>query len=57
MWLFPWLSYVAIAGMLLVVIAMALTSEHRNEFWASTISVAIALLAYFLKRTFKNKAA
>ena len=40
MWLFPWLSYVAIAGMFLVVIAMALTSEHRNEFWASTISVA-----------------
>ncbi len=53
MWLFPWLSYVAIAGMAMVLIAMALTPEHRSEFWASTISVAVALSAYFAFR--KNR--
>ena len=50
MWLFPWLSYLAMAGMLLVLIAMALTPSHRAEFWTSTISVAVALLAYVFFR-------
>jgi len=50
MWLFPWLSYFAIAGMLLVLIAMALSPSHRAEFWTSAISVAIALLAYVVFR-------
>ena len=50
MWLFPWLSYLAIAGMLLVLVAMALTPSHRAEFWTSTISVAVALLAYVVSR-------
>ena len=48
MWLFPWLSYVAIAGMLLVLIAMALTPSHRAEFWTSTVSIAVALVAYWI---------
>jgi len=46
MWLFPWLSYVAIAGMLLVLVAMALTPTHRAEFWTSIISITVALLAF-----------
>jgi GABA permease len=50
MWLFPWLSYLAIAGMLLVLIAMALTPAHRAEFWTSTISIVVALLAYMVFR-------
>src|SRR6266403_323579 len=50
MWLFPWLSYVAIAGMLMVLIAMAFTPWHRAEFWTSTVSVAVALLAYVVFR-------
>jgi L-asparagine transporter-like permease len=50
MWLFPWLSYLAIAGMLLVLIAMALTPSHRAEFWTSTISIAIVLLGYVILR-------
>jgi L-asparagine transporter-like permease len=50
MWLFPWLSYLAIAGMLLVLVAMALTPSHRAEFWTSTISIAVALLAYVVLR-------
>jgi L-asparagine transporter-like permease len=50
MWLFPWLSYVAIAGMLLVLIALALTPSHRAEFWTSVISIAVALLAFVVFR-------
>jgi L-asparagine transporter-like permease len=50
MWFFPWLSYLAMAGMLLVLIAMALTPSHRAEFWTSAISIAVALLAYVVFR-------
>lgn len=46
MWLFPWLSYLAIAGMASVIIAMAFTASHRAEFWTSMVSIAVALLAY-----------
>jgi GABA permease len=50
MWMFPWLSYLAIAGMASVIIAMAFTPSHRAEFWTSAISVAVALLAYLVLR-------
>jgi len=50
MWLFPWLSYLAIAGMLAVVIAMAFTPSHRAEFWTSIISMAVALGAFLVFR-------
>src|SRR5215468_9037760 len=46
MWLFPWLSYLAIVGMLAVLIAMALTPSHRTEFWTSLLSMSLALLAF-----------
>ncbi|HYC08740.1 MAG TPA: amino acid permease [Steroidobacteraceae bacterium] len=55
MWLFPWLSYLAIAGMLLVLIAMALTPSHRAEFWTSAISIALALVAFVVFRTGRSK--
>ena len=50
MWLFPWLSYVAIGGMALVLAAMAVTPSHFAEFWASAVSIAVALIAYALFR-------
>jgi GABA permease len=50
MWLFPWLSYLGIAGMASVLVAMAFTPSHRAELWTSTVSIAIALLAYLLLR-------
>ncbi len=50
MWFFPWLSYVAIGAMLLVLIAMAVTPAHFTEFWASTVSVVVALLAFLVFR-------
>jgi len=57
MWLFPWLSYLAIAGMLTVIIAMAFTPSHRAEFWTSTISIAVVLLAYRIFRYGRDGAA
>jgi GABA permease len=50
MWLFPWLSYLAIAGMASVLVAMAFTPSHRAELWSSMISIAVALLAYVVLR-------
>jgi GABA permease len=50
MWLFPWLSYLAIAGMIAVLIAMAMTPSHYAEFWTSVVSVLVALLAYAVFR-------
>jgi GABA permease len=50
MWLFPWLSYFAIAGMASVLVAMALTPSHRAEFWTSAISITVALVAFLLFR-------
>jgi len=56
MWLFPWLSYVAIAGMLTVLIAMALEPAHRAEFWTSAVSIAVVLLAYAMFRRGRDAA-
>jgi len=50
MWMFPWLSYLAVAGVLAVLIAMAVTPSHRAEFWTSVISMSVALLAYLVFR-------
>jgi GABA permease len=50
MWLFPWLSYLGIAGMALVLVAMAFTPSHRAELWTSAVSIAVALLAYVALR-------
>lgn len=50
MWLFPWLSYLAIAGMLTVLIAMALEPAHRAEFWTSAVSITVVLLVYGIFR-------
>ena len=50
MWLFPWASYLAIAAMVAVLGAMALTSAAASEFWVSVLTVAVALAAFFLFR-------
>jgi L-asparagine transporter-like permease len=50
MWLFPWLTYLAIAGMIAVLAAMAITPARSIEFWTSAVSVAVTLAAYALLR-------
>src|SRR5271167_2110565 len=48
MWLFPWLSYAAIAGMGAVLIAMAFTEALQRDFYVSCITLAVAVGAYLL---------
>jgi AAT family amino acid transporter/GABA permease len=50
MWLFPFLSIVALAGMLLVLLAMAVTPEMQGDFRASCLTVAITAGAYLILR-------
>jgi GABA permease len=48
MWWHPWASYLAIAGMLAVLTAMALTPGLKSQFYVSLASLAVALGAYVL---------
>ena len=50
MWLFPWASYFAIAAMIVVLLKMALDPNLASELWASVVSIAVALAAYWFKR-------
>jgi L-asparagine transporter-like permease len=45
MWWYPWASYAAIAGMLAVLMAMALTPALASQFYVSVAALALALLA------------
>ena len=46
MWLFPYLSYAAIAGMTAVLIAMAFTHSLQQDLKFSFLSLVVAVLAY-----------
>jgi L-asparagine transporter-like permease len=47
MWLFPWASYAAIAGMAAVLIAMACTpGDMAQELWSSVVALALAVAAF-----------
>ena len=50
MWLFPWLSLLALGGMAAVLVAMAVTPALQQDFWASCVTLAIAIAAYFVVR-------
>ncbi len=58
MWLFPWLSYAAIAAMAAVLIAMAVTPRMQQDFYASLLTLAVAIGAYLIvKRARQPRAA
>jgi GABA permease len=48
MWLFPYLSYAAIAGMAAVLIAMAVTPKLQKDFYFSCITLGVAVVTYFI---------
>jgi GABA permease len=50
MWLFPWLSWAVIAGIIIVLILMALTQELRTQLLWSIASVAVIGAAYALRQ-------
>ena len=49
MWLFPWLTYVAIVGMVAVIVAMAFVDDVRSQLIPSFLSLAAVLVAAFLR--------
>ena len=48
MWLFPYLSIAAIAGMCAVLVAMAFTPALQRDFYVSCITLAVAVAAYLI---------
>jgi GABA permease len=52
MWFFPWLTYLSIAAILAVLVAMFVISDLRVQAIASFISLGVILLAYMLRRAF-----
>jgi GABA permease len=55
MWLFPWTSYAAIAGMIAVLIAMA-RSDLARDLYASLGTLVVAIVAYLLVRAGRGAA-
>ena len=49
MWLFPYLTYFAIAAMVAVIASMALVKDVRSQLIPSFISLAVVLAAYWFK--------
>jgi GABA permease len=49
MWGYPYLTYVAILGMISIVVAMAFIPEQRTPLILGTVSLAVLLLAYVVR--------
>ena len=52
MWLYPWLTYLSIASILAVLIAMFFIEGLRPQIIASLLSLGVILLAYVARRAF-----
>ena len=50
MWLHPWLSYVTVAGIVLVLASMLFRGAERVQLAASALSVAVVLGIFWWKR-------
>jgi len=48
MWLFPWLDYLALAGMAAVLIAMACTPQMQADLRASLLTLVVAIGAFLV---------
>jgi L-asparagine transporter-like permease len=48
MWLFPYLSFAAIAAMGAVLVAMAFTAGLQRDFYISCITLVVAIVAYLI---------
>ncbi len=57
MWLFPWLSIVALVGMATVLIAMAFTPALQSDFKASCVTVLVTVIAYMAVKIRRRKSA
>ena len=50
MWLYPWLSWLVVAGICFVLVLMALTPDLRTQLLWSALSVVLVAAAYALRR-------
>ncbi len=50
MWLFPWLSYATILGMVAILVAMAVTPAQQKDFYFSLVALAVACISYVAVR-------
>jgi GABA permease len=57
MWLYPYLTYFAIAAMVAVVAAMALVEDVRAQLIPSFIALGVVLLAYWLSSRSERRSA
>jgi GABA permease len=57
MWCFPYLTYLAIAGMLAIVLAMAFIPEQRTPLLFGLISLTFLLVAFVIRARFGAKVA
>ena len=49
MWLFPWLSWGVVGGIVLVLILMAITPDLRKQLLWSAMSVVVIAVAYIVR--------
>jgi GABA permease len=47
MWCFPYLTWVAIAGMVSIIVAMAFIPDQRKPLWFGVASLAVLLVVYW----------
>ena len=52
MWFYPWLTYLSIAAIVSVLVAMYFISAQRPLLIASGVSAVVILVAYLLRRQF-----
>ncbi|KWF64632.1 amino acid permease [Burkholderia pseudomultivorans] len=50
MWAYPYLTWVAIVGMISILVAMAFIPDQRKPLWLGVASLAVLLVAYGLTR-------
>lgn len=51
MWLFPWLSYLVAAILIIVLVSMALTPGLASQFYASLVCLLVVVGGYLYRRT------
>src|SRR4051812_28389335 len=51
MWLYPYLTWFAIAAIVVVIGSMAFVADVRSQLWYGLVSVAVVLVAYFIRRS------
>ncbi|WP_202511534.1 amino acid permease [Streptomyces sp. SID3343] len=52
MWLFPYLTWIVMAGFVAVLVAMAVIDDQRTQLFTSLGSLAVVLVAYWIRRTY-----